>query len=205
MLIVKKTKIINAVYLLQFETQFDITSTFLRFQEFYESPEFKGKIFTLEEYKRWYSALKDGKFTYYTDWNGFNIPSFILRPFFEGKFDPLSEKEKRLLELFKHETGDYYIIGVHGEIQDPKDLLKHEIAHGLFYTSSTYKTQMLSLLKKYDTRAMKKKLRSMGGYHEDVLDDEVHAYILSPSKEFEKLIPEEAREELERMYEKFIS
>ena len=29
-----------------------------------------------------------------------------------GKFDPLLEKEKRLLRLFRHERAPYYVIGV---------------------------------------------------------------------------------------------
>jgi hypothetical protein len=83
------------IHLLVFDNQYDLASTFLRFQEHYESPEFAGKVFTLDEYKNWYinhspRASKDGVFTYYEDWNGFNIPSKILKPFYGGKFSPLS-------------------------------------------------------------------------------------------------------------------
>jgi len=100
MLKIAKTNIRENIFLLDFETQEELTSTFLRFQEFYESPEFQGKIFTLQEYKAWYTKLK-GKFSYYTDWGGFNIPSRILESFYKGKFDPLSEAEKQFLDMFK--------------------------------------------------------------------------------------------------------
>lgn len=70
-----------------FDDPHDCAATFLRFQEHYESPEFRGKIFTLEEYQRWYIAHSPrgqttGAFTYEEDWTGFNIPSEILDPFY---------------------------------------------------------------------------------------------------------------------------
>ena len=91
------------IHLLSFDTQHDLTSTFLRFQEHYESPRFKGEVFTLDEFQDWYiknspNGIETGKFTYHTDWNGFNIPSHILKPFYEGKFDPLSFDEQAILE-----------------------------------------------------------------------------------------------------------
>ena len=61
---INKRKIGNNIYLLMFENQFELCSTMLRFQEYYESPKFKNKIFTLEEYKKWYSK-GNKKFTYY--------------------------------------------------------------------------------------------------------------------------------------------
>jgi len=95
------------IHLLTFENQFDITSTLLRFQEHYESPKFKGQFFTLEEFKEWYiknspKGIETGEFTYYSDWNGFNIPSYVLRPFYENKFKNLSEAEKNILNIFKN-------------------------------------------------------------------------------------------------------
>jgi len=56
----------------------------LRFEEYYESPRFKGRIFTFDEYRKWYvknspKGKKTGRFTYYSDWSGFNIPSYALK------------------------------------------------------------------------------------------------------------------------------
>src|SRR3989344_7037797 len=143
MIKVKKTKIADKVYLLDFKNQHDISSTFIRFQEYYESPEFKGKIFTLKEYKKWYRKWK-GKFSYYSDWSGFNIPSKTLKPFYDGKFDPLSKEEEKLLSLFKKEKGDFYIIGVFGNLKT--SAFRHEVAHGLFYTNKEYRRKVLRTL-----------------------------------------------------------
>src|ERR1035437_10032699 len=144
MLNIKKTNIRDDIFLLEFETQFELTSTFLRFQEFYESPEFQGKIFTLKEYKKWYTKVK-GKFSYYTDWGGFNIPSKVLKLFYLGKFDPQSKSEKQLLDLFKDDKGKFYIIGTYRR-NDRKwkdSMIMHETAHALFSLDIKYRTQVL--------------------------------------------------------------
>lgn len=91
-----KSRIAKDIYLLRFKTQYELAATFLRVQEHYESPRFHGRIFSLEQFMDWY-AKRYGNFTYYEDWAGFNVPSTALQPFYEGKFDPLSEKEKEFL------------------------------------------------------------------------------------------------------------
>src|SRR6266481_5073696 len=148
---IKKSEVLKNIFLLEFETQFELTSTFLRFQEHYESPEFRDKVFTLEEFEKWYTKLK-GSFTYHTDWSGFNIPSYILQPFRNGKFNPLTAKERNLLSLFENDTEPFYIIGVSKDSSSGKLLLEHEIAHGLFYSNQEYKEKALAILKKYDLR-----------------------------------------------------
>src|SRR5438105_13952294 len=119
-----KSKVAAGIYLLRFKTQYELASTFLRIQEHYESPYFSGKIFSLEQYMDWYAA-RTGSFTYYEDWSGFNVPSNALRPFYDGKFDPLLEKEKRLLGLFKRLKGRFYIIGISDT--EARATLTHEL------------------------------------------------------------------------------
>src|SRR5580704_15894322 len=109
---IAKSKIAKGIYLLCFKTQYELAATFLRVQEYYESPRFSGRIFSLEQFMDWY-AERFGNFTYYQDWTGFNVPSTALRPFYDGRFDPLSEKEKRLLRLFKGLRKPFYVIGIH--------------------------------------------------------------------------------------------
>jgi len=154
-------------------------STFLRFQEYYESPKFRGKIFSLEEFIDWYTAEK-GTFTYYDDWDGCNIPSHVLQPFYEGKFDPLLDKEKEFLELFREREGIFYIIGTHGDAN--AGALKHEIAHGLYYTFPEYRQKVDAVLAKVDLREIKKDLLEIG-YCEQVLQDEAHACLLADYKD----------------------
>ena len=205
---IEQFNVTNRIHLLIFDTQKDVASTFLRFQEHYESPEFRGKIFSLEEFKKWYvqnspKGKETGEFTYYSDWNGFNIPSSVLKPFYQGKFDPLSEQERKFLERFKDEPEPFYVIGVHRATKKFYALLGHEVAHGLFYTDETYRNEVLKLLSKFDTELIREELRSKG-YHEQVLDDEVHAYIIDTDRKIKAPIPKELVTKLRTLYEEHL-
>ncbi len=200
----KKEEIRKNIFLLRFSDQQEQAKTFLRFQEHYESPEFRGKIFSLDEFKDWYTKIK-GAFSYYTDWIGFNFPSEILKPFRDGAFDPLSEQEKQVLELFKDTKDPFYVISVWniGEKDEMTYLLKHEIAHGFFYTRPEYKEEAQKILSKYDLGELKEWLRGRGGYHESVIEDECHAFGLTGTKSLTVQIPTKMREELEALFQRF--
>jgi len=122
-------------------------------------PRFSGRIFSLEQYMDWYAA-RYGDFTYYQDWEGFNVPSTALRPFYEGKFDPLSEKEKRLLRLFENLRKRFYIIGIHEG--GAKNSLTHELAHALFFMDASYRRAVHAAMRGFDTSALTKQLAEAG-------------------------------------------
>jgi hypothetical protein len=172
-----RTKLADGIFLLRFATQYEMAATFLRVQEHYESSQFSGRIFSLEQFMDWYAA-RFGRFTYYEDWSGFNVPSTALQPFFEGKFDPMLEKEKRLLRLFRRQRAPFYVIGVAGKAS--KREVFHELAHALFFTDAAYRQAVRAAIHGYDTSALKRQLSRLG-YARHVLVDEVHAYLLAPS------------------------
>jgi hypothetical protein len=173
-----KRKVGTGIYLLRFRTQYEMSATFLRIQEHYESPRFHGRIFSLEQYTDWYVA-EHGKFTYYEDWAGFNVPSTALQPFYDGAFDPLSEKEKRLLRLFRNLRQKFYVIGVYGS---GASSLTHEIAHALYFTDAAYREAVRREIRAYDTSALAKQIVK-AGYAEHVVRDEMQAYLVQPSGE----------------------
>lgn len=156
------------------DSQEELGLTFMRFQEHYEStnPAFKNNIFTLGQLKRWYSETY-GANNYQTTWVGFNFPSKVLIPFKEGLFDPLITEEKRLLDLFKYRSDDFYIIGAQNS-----STLRHELSHALYSSNPKYKKEIDSFLRKNQ-----KKLKSTNeyilnkGYCKEVLNDEIQAYI----------------------------
>ena len=157
-----------------FDTQEELTKSFCRVQEYYESPEFKDKIFTLGQYRKWYIE-KYGQWSYYTDWSGFNIPIKTLAPFNEGLFDPLLPEEVTLLEKIKENPEVEYIIATYTEAR--ADVMPHEIAHAMFATNPEYRKSVLTLINSYDLSELKKHILELG-YSESVLEDECHAYIL---------------------------
>jgi hypothetical protein len=174
---IAKSKIAKGIYLLRFKTQYELTATFLRIQEHYESPRFHGRFFSLEQYMDWYAA-RYGNFTYYQDWSGFNVPSTAFQPFYEGKFDPLSEKEKQLLRLFKDLRERFYVIGVYDS--GAKDSLTHELAHALFFIDDAYRKAVHEVMRGYDTAKLASQIAE-SGYAKHVIPDEIQAYIVAPS------------------------
>ena len=61
---VKSEELVKDVFHLAFPSRYLLTSTFLRFQEHYESPHFRGKIFTREEFEDWYCGNQRGGFNF---------------------------------------------------------------------------------------------------------------------------------------------
>ena len=167
----KQIEVAPNVFLLKFKDTVEMGKVFIRFQEHYESPKFRGQVFTMSEFKAWYSkAYGKGHFTYYKDWSGYNFPSYILQPFYDGKFGRLSKREQLILDVFRGMVGPYYVIGA-----VDTNTLKHETAHGLFYTQPEYKAKVLKILSSLDYSPVKKILLD-NCYCEAVLDDELNAY-----------------------------
>ena len=159
----------------------ELARIFVRLQEFYESPfkEIRGNYFTLKEFKAIYSKDKDGVFTYYDDWAGFNVPGHVVVEFFK-RFTDLSPKERMLKKLLLEaltQDEKFYVIGV--QQRNNRATLEHEIAHALFYTNPVYKKTMLKHGRKLSPRVRKQvfdKLKKMG-YCGIVRYDELQAYM----------------------------
>jgi len=155
-----------------------LCSSFVRFQEHYESPKFKGEIFTLGEFRSWY-AQEYGSYTYPRDWDGFNFPCYVLKPFIKGLFDPLTEAEAEIVELFKDRTDDFYIIGSHEN--SGKDVVLHESFHAVYSLNKEYRDDVNLYLSKCNIDDVMGLLLEHG-YHDDVLLDECNAYIGASSE-----------------------
>jgi len=197
---IKSKIILPHIYLLTFKTQYELCMSFVRMQEFYESPsnKFRGKYFTLEEYMDYWSLeFGKGSFTYPSAWSGFNIPSSVFKEwrkvFFSNssilaglrdreiavvdEIDMLRSREKEMRIVGE----EYYIIAVHNqndEVDSTKDIIAHETAHALYSLYPEYKNSCKELLKgvpKKEIKADSKALLSMG-YSKETLKDELQAY-----------------------------
>lgn len=202
----KITEISPRTYFVDFETRQELLKTFIRFQEYYESPEFKGKFFTVEEYSKWYiKAYKKEEFTYYDDWSGCNVPSYIFEDFRSGKMNPLSKREKELLNKLPQDGKAFYVIGAFQGGRE--DVIKHEKCHALYFTNTEYKKEVNQALDKYNIENIKEYIKKLG-YHESVLLDEVHAYVSASYdylKEKKVSYPEELRKKLNELVEQYSS
>ncbi len=172
---------IDNVFLVTCGNSVTLAKMFLRFQEYYESTKFKGKVFTFEKFKKWYSRGR--KFTYYSDWGGFNIPGYVVDFFRTGAFNPLTPLELKLLNLIPIIPKDqkYYVIGSPSRSIDTKT---HELAHSLYYLKPSYNLLVRRCLKRYtkENRVAIKKVKEYLiniKYDKSVILDELHAWLIT--------------------------
>jgi len=185
----------DGMYHAKFPSRYECAATFLRLQEFYESP-FKGfyrTYFTLEEYMDRY-AKENGNFTYTTDWEGFNVPGNIVRKFFKNSSPFWRDMLCKETILYNNMVGvitskkKFYLIGTSDE--DGHDAVDHEYAHGFWYLNKNYKADQQYLLHRLSgrTRTHLEKCLLKRGYNESVVEDEMQAYLsTATSKDLEKL------------------
>ena len=182
---VKLQRLLDNIFLIRFKSQYEVTSTFMRLQEFYESPysNIVGKYFTVEEYMDTYAG-DQGNFTYFEDWSGFNVPGKVVLDFIKiYEKRPLLEKERGLLSLIISgilptvDEGKFYIIAAYRDGD-----ISHEVAHGLYYLNPKYKSEMdhlIDLSSLTFTRAYETILEM--GYNSKVVLDEIQAYLSTSS------------------------
>jgi hypothetical protein len=178
------------VFLVTMNDSYDLTMTFCRIQEFYESPfkEIKGKNFNMTKFQRLY-AKRNGEnfFSYPIDWSGFNIPSETIDKFFNcfyadfdkhdyNIYDRIFEDIHLNIENQIKEGDKYYIIG-----SEPKnkDTINHELSHAFYYLYPEYKKEADKIIRKIPKiifDKMKKTLFDLG-YNSKVIKDEIQAYL----------------------------
>lgn len=184
-----KAKLIKPLKLLHFafDNQIDLTLSFLRPQEYYESPEYREKLFELEEYIAWYcnESGKPKAFDYVTETAGHNLPGCWYRrwlaamKFTKTKLSPREERiQAEIRQYFGNHDEDFYIIATTADIPNLEGYLAHEIRHAMFYLIPSYKDGILEVLKDHPVKRFRKKLIK-DRYNEAVIDDEVHAYALT--------------------------
>ena len=185
----KLKKVADKLYLVEFKTEYDLAMTFCRYQEFYESPKFRGKFFKMDDFMKWYAREQgDGAFTYPADYNGFNVPGRVLekvmrrmtlRPYdYKTKYDYIMGSAVCKILKQNNEKWDFYLIGVHTEKPD-LSTTRHEIAHGLYYINPSYRKEVQALLRTVprDVRKLLNEKLAARGYSAAVFADESHAYL----------------------------
>lgn len=209
-------EITENVFLVEADSQYEITSTFMRLEEFYESPfkEIRRKFFTHEQFMDLY-ARENGKFSYFEDWAGFNVPCDAYNNWVKvfSKKD-LSEKEKTLIKLINSvkNNNKFCIVGTCKDKnnQDYARIFDHELSHAWFYLDIEYKREMLRLvrsLKKISRQQITNQLTE-DGYSKNCFEDEIIAYLAtSPmtmiAEFFEDDIPWDKVYEFQDLFEEF--
>lgn len=189
----------SGVYHVNCVTQYELTSMFMRLQEFYESPirNFKGRFFKHEEYFDAYANVqKDKQFTYFDDWSGFNVPDEVIKKFWELFQHDLWKKEFDLMRMILLDSDSpYYVIGTYGK--SDSGTIQHELAHAYWYLYPEYRDEMMNHISsmnvlKSNTSGLETKLEIIqnvfmdNGYDVSVLNDETQAYLATSSRGYLK-------------------
>lgn len=177
------TEISENVLLLRFPSQYELCSTMLRPQEFREScyPVVRYRYFPLELYMDLYAADHGNQFTYFTDWNGFNLSDRDLRDFYIIFGERLSEKERWLRAALDPYWGreKFYLIASHGDALNDPELINHELCHAWFYLIPMFRaalTVTLAGITPEEWSLIRHDLGAMG-YGDNVFEEEAACYL----------------------------
>lgn len=169
------SKLQNNIVEVRFKDSFTLCYCTYLFSHYYEDPNFKGKIFTRQELDSFYLSTKGNENWWKKQWAGSNLPDYIFKPFIEGAFKELNAFELDLIELVKSLKEPYYVIMTSDDSLNARD---HEIAHALWYTNNSYKTEVLAVLDEYKEEYNKVSAAILNsGYDSSVILDECHAYM----------------------------
>jgi len=174
----------NNILLFKFKNMREISLTFFRVQEYYESQsdKFLGKKFSVFDFLK-ENMDNNGFLSYFNMWEGYNIPGHIFNEWIElFKYDEFTEFEQDLFNLvIKHrpKEGMYYIIAA---LEKDARTIDHELAHALYYLNPCYRTDVSVLTNSLElhfpdhVKRLKKYFKELG-YHKNVYDDEIQAYL----------------------------
>jgi hypothetical protein len=157
-----------------------------------------------------------GSFEYPKHWAGFNVPSYVfnnvcgmhkdgklIRNNDElvdwmtnsnwsdlildyNKYDAIMEgvyNKCTKASYAKYGESSFYLIGA---MEGNLDTINHEVAHGFFYTTPSYKKEMSVLVQKLNPTFRKKLYESLAkiGYTKEVFVDEAQAFLATGWREF---------------------
>jgi len=182
--------VIPQIYCVSFKDRYTLCMSFLRYQEFYESPisKIRGKNFSILEFMDLYSKkYGKGQFSYANDWDGFNIPLDVIQQVYPNIPDHnfydtiMIAIYNDIYKNINNTSEKSYVIGTTKDYSS----LKHEVAHGLYYTNLKYKKEMNALIKDLpqDVDLRIKNQLKKWGYTSKVYNDETQAYLSTFEKE----------------------
>jgi hypothetical protein len=184
------------IFHLRFANAYDCAMHFLRYQENYESPEWRDKVFTLVEFMDWYAKdqckgwsnkgtaqrEKFEMFSYPSDWGGFNVPSYVFDRLDYDTIPDINmydEFMQSVVGLIRSTGAEkFYLIGT-TDGPESADYLDHEVSHGFYYTNESYRQAMEMLLEAADPTVVTRIEDCLlgNGYCEEVIVDEQIAYL----------------------------
>lgn len=166
---------LRGVYLVRFDDRKVMGRTLMRLAEFKESPKFRGRPFHIKDFVAWYRTTRPhGRFSYCSDWDGYNFGIEDLRAFADAFLGwRLTKQELAFLRLFLPRSGSFCVIAMTG--YDP-EVEEHEIAHACYALDPHYRADVREALAGVDCKPLEAELAA-DGYGSAVFEDETQAYL----------------------------
>lgn len=166
---------------LDFLTKIQMNKALMRPQEFAENPKLKGVVASSRRIQRYYkSFFGNGRWDYHKAILGCNIPGHCFDYLKDGRAKPTAS-EQEVLDLLAPYEGKFYVIASADSDHkaNTNDALEHEIAHGTFYLDEEYREVVISeIVSNPHYKKLWNAVKRMG-YHDDVVIDEINAYIVT--------------------------
>jgi len=172
------SKLYSNIYLLAFKTQYDLCMSFVRVNEFFDNPDFKDRVFALDEFMDyWVKKNKTSCFEYPKRWEAFGLPIRNILKWnaefgYKLSYNGIRDKESKIIEAIVkgipiNDLKNQYLIGIHreGKKRIQKRLMDHELAHALYFLDPIYRESCKSLVKKLSKKSfdhIKNSLMSVG-------------------------------------------
>lgn len=183
----------NRILHFEFPTNKEMTLTFFRVEEHYESiyTNIREQTFSVMDFVETFME-DDGYLGYFENVYGFNVPGSSFKRFYERHADQLTTREQALLTAVK-ETGvwddDFYVIA---SVEGDASTMDHELSHAIYYFSAEYRQRVAETidqcLRLCLLEEMKSGFREIG-YVEDVFEDEIQAFMCSTrAKKLRKIL-----------------
>jgi len=177
-------QITENVFCAAFGDFFDLAMTFMRANEFTESPDpkIRGNPLKLIELIKLYSMESGGSFNYAAEMGAFALEKSQIRKTIRGGLADTSEHDFRMLALFGYCSamcsGDWVLIGIPLE-KDSIGFFAHELAHAFYAQNKSYRSMCDTLVSEMSTESRQYLFDSLAshGYASDVLMDEAQAYL----------------------------
>ena len=183
------TKIAPQILLFEGYNQKELALTFFRIQEFYESPlnGLKRQSFSVFDFL-YQSMDVDGNIDYFSFWSGFNFPGHVVKDWWNTHSDwtPFEQRLIRDIRLNVDTDEPFYVIG---SLEKDTETIDHEVAHALWFIDRDYQKEMSDLNQElimfhYDNWIeMEKHLLGIG-YCDQVISDEIQAYMIESKESF---------------------
>lgn len=181
------------VFHLEFDSWRELSMTFVRYQEFYESKydNIRDSRFTLVQqmgaYCREYLKCNDSTWSWTSDWSGFNIPAETIKQVHDLGIPDPNHYDSLMLGIYGMimcETFNMnaYIIGTYIDKKNKKleaSMLRHEMTHAMYYINNDYRNKVVDALSAIDEKLRQDLIKALSdqNYPPKTALDEINAYL----------------------------